>query len=104
MKRAVVICCIAASIVINEGCSSPGRRDDSHDKTPANEVSKETLEIFRSVRTSDVSDALDSMGLQERYQMDPAMRPLWSRPGARNRRKANGGGDSWFREHAARAD
>jgi hypothetical protein len=41
-------------------------------------VSKETLEIFRSVRTSDVTDALDSMGLQERYEMDPEMRPLYT--------------------------
>lgn len=40
-------------------------------------VSKETLAIFRSVRTSDVTDALDSMGLQQRYEMDPAMRPLY---------------------------
>jgi regulator of RNase E activity RraA len=35
-----------------------------------------TLEALRSVRTSDLSDALDSMGLQERHVMDPAMRPL----------------------------
>jgi regulator of RNase E activity RraA len=40
-------------------------------------VSQETLAIFRSVRTSDVTDALDSMGLQERYEMDPLMRPLY---------------------------
>jgi regulator of RNase E activity RraA len=40
-------------------------------------VSRETLAILRSVRTSDVSDALDSMGLQERHVMDPAMRPLY---------------------------
>jgi regulator of RNase E activity RraA len=39
-------------------------------------VSKETLAIFRKVRTSDVADALDSMGLQERYEVDPAIRPL----------------------------
>ena len=39
-------------------------------------VSKETLAILRSVRTSDVTDALDSMGLQERYEMDPEMRPM----------------------------
>jgi len=39
-------------------------------------ISKETLALFRSVRTSDVSDALDSMGHQGRYQMDPRMRPL----------------------------
>ena len=44
-------------------------------------VSKRTLETFRSVRTSDVSDALDSMGYQEKYQMDPVMRPLY--PGIR---------------------
>jgi 4-hydroxy-4-methyl-2-oxoglutarate aldolase len=41
-------------------------------------VSMETLAIFRSVRTSDVCDALDSMGLQQRYEMDPEMRPLFS--------------------------
>ena len=41
-------------------------------------VSKETLEILRSVRTSDVTDALDSMGHQQRYEMDPEMRPLYS--------------------------
>lgn len=40
-------------------------------------VSKETLAFFRSVRTSDVTDALDSMGLQERYEMDVEMRPLF---------------------------
>jgi len=40
-------------------------------------VGKETLEILRGVRTSDVADALDSMGLQERYEMDTEMRPLY---------------------------
>jgi regulator of RNase E activity RraA len=44
-------------------------------------VSKETLRILRTVRTSDLSDALDSLGLQQRYEMDPAMRPLY--PGIR---------------------
>ena len=39
-------------------------------------VSKETLALLRKVRTSDVTDALDSMGLQARYEMDPAMRPM----------------------------
>jgi 4-hydroxy-4-methyl-2-oxoglutarate aldolase len=39
-------------------------------------INPDTLRIARSVRTSDVSDALDSTGLQERYQMDPRMRPL----------------------------
>jgi len=39
-------------------------------------VSQETLRVLRAVRTSDVADALDSMGLQQRYEMDPAMRPL----------------------------
>ncbi len=44
-------------------------------------VSQGTLAIFRSVRTSDVSDALDSIGLQQHYVMDPEMRPLY--PGVR---------------------
>jgi hypothetical protein len=35
------------------------------------------LRVARAVRTSDVADALDSMGMQERFQMDPAMRPLF---------------------------
>ena len=39
-------------------------------------VGGNTLRVARSVRTSDVSDALDSMGLQERHQMDPRMRPV----------------------------
>jgi regulator of RNase E activity RraA len=41
-------------------------------------VEKAVLAVFRSVRTSDVSDALDSMGLQERYVMDPELRPLYT--------------------------
>jgi len=64
-------------IVVTAGCSSLGQPDDSHGNAAANQVSKETLEILRSVRTSDICDALDSMGLQERYQMDPDMRPLY---------------------------
>jgi regulator of RNase E activity RraA len=44
-------------------------------------ITDDTLRVARSVRTSDVADALDSMGLQERFQMDPRMRPLF--PGIR---------------------
>ncbi len=44
-------------------------------------VTDKTLEMLRSVRTSDVADALDSMGHQQKYEMDPAMRPLY--PGIR---------------------
>jgi regulator of RNase E activity RraA len=44
-------------------------------------VGKETLALFRQVRTSDVTDALDSMGRQQVHEMDPAMRPLY--PGVR---------------------
>jgi regulator of RNase E activity RraA len=44
-------------------------------------LTQPTLAILRSVRTSDVSDALDSLGLQQRYVMDPSMRPLY--PGVR---------------------
>jgi regulator of RNase E activity RraA len=40
-------------------------------------ISKETLAVLRSVRTTDVADALDSMGLQARYEMDPEMRPMY---------------------------
>ncbi|MFB3739674.1 MAG: RraA family protein [Candidatus Velamenicoccus archaeovorus] len=44
-------------------------------------IDPKTLAAARTVRTSDISDALDSMGLQERYLMDPRMRPLF--PGIR---------------------
>jgi regulator of RNase E activity RraA len=44
-------------------------------------IQAEVLRVARSVRTSDLSDALDSMGLQERYVMSPEMRPLF--PGIR---------------------
>jgi len=40
-------------------------------------INTDTLRIARTVRTSDVADALDSMGMQERFQMDPSMRPLF---------------------------
>jgi regulator of RNase E activity RraA len=35
------------------------------------------LRLLRTVRTSDISDALDSLGHQDRYLMDPRMRPLF---------------------------
>jgi len=41
-------------------------------------VHGETLAVFRSIWASDVTDALDLMGLQELYEMDPEMRPLFS--------------------------
>ena len=41
-------------------------------------ISKETLAVLRSVRTSDLADALDSMGLQQRCEMEPAMRPMYA--------------------------
>jgi regulator of RNase E activity RraA len=44
-------------------------------------IGPDTLRIARTVRTSDVADALDSMGMQERFQMDASMRPLY--PGIR---------------------
>ena len=44
-------------------------------------IAPDVLVNARSVRTSDIADALDSLGLQERYQMDPAMRPMF--PGIR---------------------
>ena len=38
-------------------------------------------DVLAVARASDIADALDSLGLQERYQMDPAMRPMF--PGIR---------------------
>ena len=40
-------------------------------------IDPEVLGVARAVRTSDIADALDSLGLQEQYQMDPAMRPMF---------------------------
>jgi len=40
-------------------------------------ISKATLEILRTVRTSDVTDALDSLGYMNTYEMDPRIRPLF---------------------------
>jgi len=39
-------------------------------------IENHALQVLRTVRAADVSDALDSMGLQQRYVMAPAMRPL----------------------------
>ena len=40
-------------------------------------VSSKTLDILRRVRTSDVTDALDSLGFMNTYEMDPRLRPLF---------------------------
>lgn len=40
-------------------------------------ISSDTLAILRRVRTSDVTDALDSLGLMNSYEMDPRIRPLF---------------------------
>jgi len=77
MKRVFAVCAVAALALLDFGCSQLGPGRQAEKTWPAVEVSRETLEVLRSVRTSDVSDALDSMGLQERYQMDPDMRPLY---------------------------
>lgn len=39
-------------------------------------ISIKTMEIFNISRCADISDAMDSMGLQELYNMEPIMRPL----------------------------
>jgi len=39
-------------------------------------IHKKTMEIIRTSRCADISDALDSMGLQDLYSMDPYMRPM----------------------------
>jgi regulator of RNase E activity RraA len=43
----------------------------------ATEISHELVELYAKVRTTDVSDALDSMGIMDRQTMDEDMRPLW---------------------------
>lgn len=40
-------------------------------------ISQATLAILRKVRTSDVTDALDSLGFMNTYEMDPRLRPLF---------------------------
>lgn len=40
-------------------------------------ISQDTLTILRKVRTSDITDALDSLGLMNTYEMDPRLRPLF---------------------------
>lgn len=40
-------------------------------------ISQDTLAILRKVRTSDVTDALDSLGFTNTYEMDPRLRPLF---------------------------
>lgn len=40
-------------------------------------VSDTTLHRLRRVRTADIADALDSLGLQDRYDVDPSVHPLF---------------------------
>ncbi|MFT4066532.1 RraA family protein [Paraburkholderia sp.] len=39
-------------------------------------LDKETLNIYRLLRTADISDALDGIGLQGRFEMNASMRPI----------------------------
>lgn len=39
-------------------------------------IHEKTMEIIKMSRCADLSDALDSMGLQDQYNMDPYMRPM----------------------------
>lgn len=41
------------------------------------QLSQSVVELFTSLRTTDVSDALDSLGIMDRQTMDDRMRPLW---------------------------
>jgi regulator of RNase E activity RraA len=43
----------------------------------ATEISQELVELYAKLRTTDVSDALDSMGIMDRQTMNAEMRPLW---------------------------
>ena len=44
-------------------------------------ISKETLKLYKILRCADICDALDSLGLQDRYEFALNMRPLF--PGIR---------------------
>ena len=44
-------------------------------------ISKKTMEYLKMARCADICDALDSMGLQDTYEMSRGMRPLF--PGIR---------------------
>jgi regulator of RNase E activity RraA len=77
MKKVFIVCFMAVLGLLDFGCNHLSLEREAKKTWPVVEVSKETLQILRSVRTSDVSDALDSMGLQECYQMNPDMRPLY---------------------------
>jgi len=78
MKSTFIACSMVVWALLCPGCGHLNLERRAQKTWPAVEVSAETLQILRSVRTSDVCDALDSMGLQQRYQMDSAMRPLYS--------------------------
>jgi regulator of RNase E activity RraA len=41
-------------------------------------LSKRTIELYKILRCADVCDALDSMGLQDRYEMALDMRPMFN--------------------------
>lgn len=61
--------------------STVGSQDSSTGRGWMMTIDQDVLGVARSVRTSDVADALDSIGLQERHQLDPRMRPMF--PGIR---------------------
>ena len=78
MKMQFAACWVVACALKGFALSADKTEGESPKKWPTVEVSKKTLQTLRSVRTSDITDALDSMGLQERYQMDTVMRPLYT--------------------------
>jgi len=43
----------------------------------AKKLGHDVVELFAKLRTTDVSDALDSLGMMDRQTMDARMRPLW---------------------------
>ena len=43
----------------------------------AAEIGHALIELYAKLRTTDVSDALDSMGIMDRQTMNAEMRPLW---------------------------
>ena len=76
MNRTVLACCVATGLMV-AGCQIAGSKGSVQKAAAKTPAANPILEILRSVRTSDVADALDSMGYQQKYEMDPAMRPLF---------------------------
>src|SRR5450756_1162011 len=53
------------------------RQRSEEDEAMTQKLGHDIVALFAELRTTDVSDALDSMGIMDRQTMAPNMRPLW---------------------------